>query len=181
MADAKYIWMMFFGFKVKKEKLLPFSEDGKISKSNLIENIIQYSSIADDDFSIMSQLMDIHHRGFYTEDCLVRLFQRNGEDPAVAKRIFRNLDLDGYGVCRVGVPSEPTIGMSTHSEAPAQGALIRMRRASMPVPVYALILPQLPLVLPQGHQRLLRHLLQQHLLQHLLPQRLLPRKPRARR
>jgi len=46
MADAKYIWMMFFGFKVKKEKLLPFSEDGKISKSNLIENIIQYSSIA---------------------------------------------------------------------------------------------------------------------------------------
>ena len=46
MADAKYIWMMFFGFKVKKDKLLPFFEDEKISKSNLIENIIQYSSIA---------------------------------------------------------------------------------------------------------------------------------------
>ena len=54
MADAKYIWMMFFGFKVKKEKLLPFSEDGKISKSNLIENIIQYSSIAG--ISLMSLL-----------------------------------------------------------------------------------------------------------------------------
>ena len=46
MADAKYVWMMFFGFKVKKDKLLPFFEDGKISKTNLIENIIQYSSIA---------------------------------------------------------------------------------------------------------------------------------------
>lgn len=46
IADAKYIWMMFFGFKVKKAKILPFFEDGKISKSNLIENIIQYSSIA---------------------------------------------------------------------------------------------------------------------------------------
>jgi Ca2+-binding EF-hand superfamily protein len=111
IADAKYIWMMFFGFKVKKEKILPFFEDGKISKSNLIENIIQYSSIAgtvnvsfhclfflsEDDFSIMSQLMDINHRGFYTEDCLAKLFHRNGEDPAEAKKIFRNLDLDGYG------------------------------------------------------------------------------------
>merc|ERR1712037_186940 len=97
MADAKYVWMMFFGFKVKKDKLLPFFEDEKISKSNLIENIIQYSSIAEDDFSIMSQLMDINHRGYFTEDCLARLFQRNGEDPAEAKKIFRNLDLDGYG------------------------------------------------------------------------------------
>ena len=49
--DAKYIWMMFFGFKVKKAKLLPFFENGRISKEKLVAYIIHYKSIAGNSFS----------------------------------------------------------------------------------------------------------------------------------
>ena len=49
--DAKYIWMMFFGFKVKKAKLLPFLENGRISKEKLVAYIIHYKSIAGNSFS----------------------------------------------------------------------------------------------------------------------------------
>ena len=45
----------------------------------------------------MSQLLDHNHRGFYTEKSFAKLFERHGEDPAEARKIFRNLDLDGYG------------------------------------------------------------------------------------